>query len=268
MKSILINILAIQILIIVPNISATEVIDSNLLSKSYEYEKLSDSAEIYWKRADESEIEFILIFKSTSWLGFGLSPDGRMKNADAVVVWQNKDRTGHFSDRHSGEDGILKVDKKHDWFMIDISILNANTTRLDMKRKIMLCDSDKEDLDIRSGDIYLIFSSGQDVTSELNRQWSSKKVKLFRDEAFSCPPEPQKIVFDSKPTQAYMNHVELMPGFFHFHWNFSETDIIGEIHVKTEGWVGFGLSPNGKMDQSDVVVGWIDTSKQVNFTVI
>jgi hypothetical protein len=267
MKVILIIILAIEILMFL-SLNAAEIIESNSLSKSYQYEKLSDSVEMYWKRANEEEIEFMLFFKSAVWLGFGLSPDGSMKNADAAVIWQNKDRTGHFSDRHSSEDGILRVDKKHDWLLIDITNLYDNTTRLQMKRKIKLCDLDKEDLDIRSGDVYLIFSFGQNVTNELNRQWSSKKVKFFRDEAFSCPPEPQKIIFDSKPTQFYVNHVELMPGFFHFHWNFSETDIIGEIHVKTEGWVGFGLSPNGKMDQSDVVIGWIDADKKVNFTVI
>ena len=29
------------------------------------------------------------------------------------------------------------------------------------------------------------------------------------------------------------------------------------VRVQTTGWVGFGLSPNGQMPNSDVVIGWV-----------
>lgn len=48
--------------------------------------------------------------------------------------------------------------------------------------------------------------------------------------------------------------------YYDLHWNFtkeSET-IYFAVNVSTIGWVGFGLSPNGLMPNSDVVMGWVD----------
>ena len=44
---------------------------------------------------------------------------------------------------------------------------------------------------------------------------------------------------------------------FHLFWNFNQTHITFELHARTRGYVGFGLSSNGKMFPSDVVVGWV-----------
>ncbi|KAL3871756.1 hypothetical protein ACJMK2_039734 [Sinanodonta woodiana] len=40
-------------------------------------------------------------------------------------------------------------------------------------------------------------------------------------------------------------------------WKFNDTHITFEVHVKTYGYVAFGLSDNGKMYPADVVVGWV-----------
>ena len=44
------------------------------------------------------------------------------------------------------------------------------------------------------------------------------------------------------------------------YWTFDNDagNITFAVRVRTTGWVGFGLSPNGQMPQSDVVIGWID----------
>ena len=39
------------------------------------------------------------------------------------------------------------------------------------------------------------------------------------------------------------------------------------VRVRTIGWVGFGISPNGQMPQSDVVIGWVDNAGRSNFDV-
>jgi hypothetical protein len=62
--------------------------------------------------------------------------------------------------------------------------------------------------------------------------------------------------FTTKPTSFYVNFQVLAPQ-FKIYWNVSGDKIIFELHVKTNGWIGFGLSPNGHMDQSDIMVGWI-----------
>ena len=47
---------------------------------------------------------------------------------------------------------------------------------------------------------------------------------------------------------------------YYVYWNFSLADetIQFGVRAKTEGWVGFGISPNGQMPGSDVVIGWVD----------
>ena len=52
--------------------------------------------------------------------------------------------------------------------------------------------------------------------------------------------------------------VEILPNDeYVLFWKFDEETITFEVHGKTTGWVGFGLSPNGGMAGSDMVIGWI-----------
>ena len=50
------------------------------------------------------------------------------------------------------------------------------------------------------------------------------------------------------------------------YWNFDleQQTIAFAVNVSTTGWVGFGLSPNGQMPQSDVVIGWVDSHNDGN----
>ena len=56
---------------------------------------------------------------------------------------------------------------------------------------------------------------------------------------------------------------------YEFYWNYSIAT--GTIHfavnVSTTGWVGFGVSPNGQMPGSDVVIGWIAADGEKYFHV-
>nr|QII19197.1 dopamine beta-hydroxylase [Sinonovacula constricta] len=49
-------------------------------------------------------------------------------------------------------------------------------------------------------------------------------------------------------------------------WNFNSAHVTFEVHVQTTGWVGFGLSENGNMFPSDVVIGWVDDSGNAHFS--
>ena len=40
-----------------------------------------------------------------------------------------------------------------------------------------------------------------------------------------------------------------------------------EVHVATQGWVGFGISPNGDMKGSDVIMGWVTDDGDVKLVV-
>ena len=51
------------------------------------------------------------------------------------------------------------------------------------------------------------------------------------------------------------------------YWNFDieKENISIAVRARTEGWVGFGLSPNGQMPYSDVVIGWVNGENQKTF---
>ena len=57
--------------------------------------------------------------------------------------------------------------------------------------------------------------------------------------------------------------------YYGLYWNFSIA--AGTIHfavnVSTGGWIGFGVSPNGQMPRSDVVIGWVADGGTVYFHV-
>ena len=72
---------------------------------------------------------------------------------------------------------------------------------------------------------------------------------------------------DPSPTTTYANKQILVePDDYVLYWNYNSTDITFEIHAKTTGWAGFGISPNGEMENSDVIVFWIDANGMANFT--
>jgi hypothetical protein len=49
-------------------------------------------------------------------------------------------------------------------------------------------------------------------------------------------------------------------------WNVTSDSLIAEIQVKTAGWLGFGISPTGGMDGSDLIVARINSNGKTNFT--
>lgn len=84
----------------------------------------------------------------------------------------------------------------------------------------------------------------------------------------------EESAFESNATDVYKNYVDLVPGIYRLYWNLTKSangninssELIGELHCRTQGWMGFGFSPNGHMKYSDVVIGWIQNGT-ANFTV-
>ena len=40
-------------------------------------------------------------------------------------------------------------------------------------------------------------------------------------------------------------------------WKHDGVSITFEVHCRTLGYVGFGISPGGGMDEADIVIGWV-----------
>ena len=46
-------------------------------------------------------------------------------------------------------------------------------------------------------------------------------------------------------------------------WMFDEKNITIKVEVATTGWIAWGISPNGKMHGSDIVLGWKTKGKYI-----
>ena len=66
----------------------------------------------------------------------------------------------------------------------------------------------------------------------------------------------------SYPFRATLN-TEERGGLYELYWRFdNEAETIDfAVRVQTTGWIGFGLSPNGQMPNSDVVIGWVENNE-------
>lgn len=67
----------------------------------------------------------------------------------------------------------------------------------------------------------------------------------------------------------YRFTADLADGDYVLHWNvdMQKEELTFAVNVSTNGWVGFGISPNGQMPGSDVVIAWVDSNGQVMFQV-
>ena len=72
-------------------------------------------------------------------------------------------------------------------------------------------------------------------------------------------------VYDSN-TPFVNQQVIVDPDVYVFYWNYTSTDIIIKLVVKNTGWIGFGLSPNGGMENTDVVIAFKNADGSFNFT--
>ena len=72
---------------------------------------------------------------------------------------------------------------------------------------------------------------------------------------------------ETYPFNVTLNTVE-NGGLYELYWTFDNAaeTVSFAVRVQTTGWVGFGLSPNGQMPNSDVVIGWVDNG-EIYFTV-
>ena len=71
-------------------------------------------------------------------------------------------------------------------------------------------------------------------------------------------PYNATLFYDDKTERSYV-----------LHWRVNEKDktIHFATNATTTGWVGLGISPDGRMPNSDVVIGWVTNSGQRFFKV-
>ncbi len=90
--------------------------------------------------------------------------------------------------------------------------------------------------------------------------------------ARSLPSASNQIVKPLTASETYTHSLVVdddIPEQYQLFWKLVDNDefIQFEMHCKTTGWVGFGLSPNGDMPGADITIGWVDTNGQVQLRV-
>ena len=70
--------------------------------------------------------------------------------------------------------------------------------------------------------------------------------------------------------ERYNNFKLLSSPSYELYWDVDEPsrNLSLAVRVNTTGWVGFGVSPNGGMPNSDVVMGWVEDDGTVVFQVV
>ena len=120
-----------------------------------------DAYTLSWSLNQEDKlIKFDLSVKTTGWVGFGISPDGRMPNSDMYIGYVKKDGKAVVEDRFAISKSLPPLDSalggKDDLLNITGSIANGRTL-LSFTRPLVT--GDKYDIDIKQGQTYtLVFS--------------------------------------------------------------------------------------------------------------
>lgn len=70
-------------------------------------------------------------------------------------------------------------------------------------------------------------------------------------------------------SQEYRFSASLAGDEYILHWtpDLQRKELAMAVNVSTTGWVGLGLSPNGQMPGSDVVIAWVNSEGEVEFQV-
>jgi hypothetical protein len=82
---------------------------------------------------------------------------------------------------------------------------------------------------------------------------------------YSCLAASVRTLTPLKPSESY-THSSIIdeddPELYKIYWKQIEnnTAIQFELHCRTTGWVGIGLSPNGDMAGSDIAISWVDSN--------
>jgi hypothetical protein len=223
----------------------------------------TDSYVLYWVH-DSTHITFEIHVYNTKWVLFGFK-NMATTQPDTVLAWLNDDSTGYFANVITTSPNYT-VNPDQNWIPLNAYVSNEYTV-LQVVRPIKLKCSQfdsNNNADLVSGMLHVVYGAGKTVDLFTQRatldNMNMTSVQLLNDTLgpFNCIQPVQVPTFDSTPLQAYSNYMDLADkGNYRLYWNYNDTDFVGEVHVRTHGWVGFGFSPNGGMTGANVMIFWV-----------
>ncbi|XP_065846011.1 DBH-like monooxygenase protein 1 [Oscarella lobularis] len=127
------------------------ILPNDFLINKYTFHVSLDENENYWLfwsvDNEAGEISFGVQVNTPGWIGFGLSPDGRMPNSDIMTGWVNSKGKGFIQDRYSSGKFLPSDAESQDVELIAASEADQVTT-LEFKRKLKACEANDRSIDI------------------------------------------------------------------------------------------------------------------------
>ena len=240
--------------------------------------KLGSSVNLTWSY-DNTHITFEIqaLSKPSTGVIFGFQNPFAPTTYDALLAWIDETGVGYFGNvkvTQSGSIYTYTVNTKQNILPLNASYTNDNQVFKGIRQiKLPSCDKQSTDnIDIGLGQINVAYSIGNPVdliaqTTTIQTLNIQKIEILSQNASVSCyQPDPIP-TFSSSPTMNYDYYLDLMDrGNYRFYWTISNGNLIGEVHARTMGWVGFGLSPDGSMINSNVMVFWVNSDGSPNFS--
>ncbi|XP_019849476.1 PREDICTED: DBH-like monooxygenase protein 1 homolog [Amphimedon queenslandica] len=184
--------------------------DNNLEEEYTFHRELDPSGRfvLYWRFNLSTEtIHFAVDVETEGWVGFGISPTGRMPGSDVVMGWID-DRTGepHFNDRYAATRGLPSIDAEQNWFLTHSRQTNGHTI-LEFYRNFSSCD--EHDLDIASGTTRVLWSWHQNDPNN-NRDFQRHSVMGSTSlSLLGGLPTPRSVPRDSTSEAFLANNVTI-----------------------------------------------------------
>ncbi|XP_078483159.1 DBH-like monooxygenase protein 1 isoform X1 [Ciona intestinalis] len=94
---------------------------------------------LFWELTNATHITMEIHVQTTGWIGFGISPNPNMVNADIYVGWV-KGCTGYITDRHATADSFPPKDTQQDVELLAASETNG-WTMLKFRRQLAACET-------------------------------------------------------------------------------------------------------------------------------
>lgn len=147
-------------------VKANDQIPKPTPSRHFDHYVQLDTTGQYWLfwTYNDTHVTFETHVNTHGYVGFGISPNGKMFPAD-VIVGGVKDGQSYFKDYHTIQHAPPIVDQSQDWFLLSASE-TASGTVLTFVRKLHTCDSN-DDMVITSDTSRIIYSyHPNDVTDD------------------------------------------------------------------------------------------------------
>ncbi|KAM8846133.1 DBH-like monooxygenase protein 2 homolog [Synchiropus picturatus] len=125
---------------------------------------------------DLEEITFTFVVNTTGWIGFGLSPNGNMFDAD-IVIGAVTPSGNHFTDRHGIGKVMPVIDEEQNCILHSMGESDGQTW-MKFSRKFLTCD--KHDYHIKAGPEKLIYAYGlNDMIGYHQTRRGTKTINLL-----------------------------------------------------------------------------------------